>query len=187
MSLWSAPKPSDKENPVCFSHGCWCRIKTGRFELGWKVGGKFQSVGIRPAMFCSVSLSFGSIRRFGPGLDGKVSQMETRQNLMSFLFLAALLLAGGCGENKSESVAAAPPTAPLVPSSTPVERLRPTPSKADETLTVSGPLIVEHQVEVTAQRDGVVAKILFDAPTRVRERTVLARLDDRQISANLEA
>jgi membrane fusion protein (multidrug efflux system) len=117
----------------------------------------------------------------------RVSQMATRQNLMLSALLAALFLAGGCGENKSESVAAAPPTTPLAPSSTPVERLTPTPSKADETLTVSSPLIVEHQVDVTAQRDGVVAKILFDAPTRVRERTVLARLDDRQISANLEA
>jgi RND family efflux transporter MFP subunit len=58
---------------------------------------------------------------------------------------------------------------------------------ADTGLIVSGPIIVEHQVDITAQRDGVLAKIFFDAPARVKAGTVLARLDDRQIAANLEA
>jgi membrane fusion protein, multidrug efflux system len=57
----------------------------------------------------------------------------------------------------------------------------------DTTITVSGPIIVEHQVEMTAQRDGVVKKIFFDAPARVKAGTLLAQLDDRQISANLAA
>jgi membrane fusion protein (multidrug efflux system) len=52
---------------------------------------------------------------------------------------------------------------------------------------VSGPLIVEHQVDVTAQRDGVVASIFSEASTRVKAGAVLARLDDRQLAANLEA
>ena len=61
-------------------------------------------------------------------------------------------------------------------------------SMADEHfVTVSGPLIVEHQVEVTAQRDGVVAKIMVQAGTRVKTGAVLARLDDRQVIANWEA
>jgi RND family efflux transporter MFP subunit len=57
----------------------------------------------------------------------------------------------------------------------------------DTAITVSGPIIVEHQVEMTAQRDGVVEKIFFDAPARVKAGTLLAKLDDRQISANLRA
>jgi len=57
----------------------------------------------------------------------------------------------------------------------------------DNGLIVSGPIIVEHQVDVTAQRDGVLAKMFFDAPTRVKAGTVLAQMDDRQIVANLEA
>jgi RND family efflux transporter MFP subunit len=58
---------------------------------------------------------------------------------------------------------------------------------ADTGLIVSGPIIVEHQVDLTAQRDGVLAKIYFDAPARVKAGTMLAQLDDRQIAANLEA
>jgi len=98
----------------------------------------------------------------------------------------AALLAGGCGETK--------PTAPSVtnaastPSTTaPAAPVRP-PAEAVETgVTVSGPIIVEHQVEMAAQRDGIVQKIFFDAPARVKAGTLLAKLDDRQIAANLEA
>jgi membrane fusion protein, multidrug efflux system len=58
---------------------------------------------------------------------------------------------------------------------------------ADSSLVVSGPIIVEHQVDLTAQRDGVVAKIFSDVPARVKAGALLAQLDDRQITANLEA
>jgi RND family efflux transporter MFP subunit len=58
---------------------------------------------------------------------------------------------------------------------------------AENYINVSGPIIVEHQVDLTAQRDGILSKIFFDAPARVKAGTILARLDDRQIAANLEA
>jgi HlyD family secretion protein len=51
----------------------------------------------------------------------------------------------------------------------------------------SGPIIVEDQVDVAAQRDGVIAKVLADVGTRARKGQLLAMLDDRQISADLEA
>ena len=57
----------------------------------------------------------------------------------------------------------------------------------DAGLVASGPIIVEHQVELSAQRDGEVKKIYFDAPARVKAGTLLAELDGRQIEANLEA
>ena len=96
-------------------------------------------------------------------------------------FFGALSLAGGCGDTKSETTASAPaaPSAPLVSS--------PNPAKVDDFIAVSGPLIVEHQVDVTAQRDGIVAGITAESGARVKAGTVLARLDDRQLTANLEA
>jgi RND family efflux transporter MFP subunit len=51
----------------------------------------------------------------------------------------------------------------------------------------SGPIIVEDQVDVSAQRDGVVAKVLAEPGTQVRKGQLLATLDDRQIQADLEA
>ena len=51
----------------------------------------------------------------------------------------------------------------------------------------SGPIIVEDQIDVAAQRDGVVAKIVAEPGTPVKKGQLLAGLDDRQISADLEA
>jgi len=61
-----------------------------------------------------------------------------------------------------------------------------TPSQPTEFL-ASGPIIVENEVDVTAQRDGLVAKILAEPGTAVKKAQLLATLDDRQISADLEA
>ncbi|MGH9742856.1 MAG: hypothetical protein ACRD51_10940, partial [Candidatus Acidiferrum sp.] len=80
---------------------------------------------------------------------------------------------------------AAPATAPapLKPSTT----APPAAVAPDTSATVTGPIIVEHEVDLAAQRDGVLQKIYFDAPARVKAGTLLARLDDRQLAANLEA
>jgi membrane fusion protein, multidrug efflux system len=113
--------------------------------------------------------------------------METKQKFMSFALSGALLLAGGCGEKKPETVAAAAAPAPSVLPSNPAEGVTAVQPRVQETLTVTGPLIVEHQVDVTAQRDGVISSIFSAAGARVKAGTALAQLDDRQLSANLEA
>jgi len=53
--------------------------------------------------------------------------------------------------------------------------------------TASGPIVVENQVDVAAQRDGVVVQIVAEAGTRVSKGQLLAKLDDRQIVMDLEA
>jgi RND family efflux transporter MFP subunit len=60
------------------------------------------------------------------------------------------------------------------------------PATAGEFLS-SGPIIVEDQVDVSAQRDGTVAKVLADPGTQVRKGQLLAALDNRQITADFEA
>ena len=105
------------------------------------------------------------------------------RSLIVPIAFGATLLAVGCGETKSNApdvtnAASAPAPATKTPAALEV---------ADTGLVVSGPIIVEHQVELTAQRDGVLAKIFFDAPARVKAGTMLAQLDDRQIIANFEA
>jgi RND family efflux transporter MFP subunit len=98
------------------------------------------------------------------------------------------LLAAGCGDDSKTSpnvtnAASTPVAAPARAASTRGAATE----TADAGLVVTGPIIVEHQVEMTAQRDGIVEKIYFDAPARVRAGTLLAQLDGRQIAANLEA
>jgi membrane fusion protein, multidrug efflux system len=103
------------------------------------------------------------------------------------LSLGAALFLAGCGDDRP-SVSATANAAPA-PTASPVVKPAPpaAPEPPDTGLIVSGPIIVEHQVDVTAQREGVLQKVFFDAPARVKAGTVLAQMDDRQIAANLEA
>ncbi len=105
------------------------------------------------------------------------------RSLISLFAFAVALLTGGCGGTEP----AASAVSSGVASSAPASKVAPSAEVADTSFVVSGPIIVEHQVEITAQRDGYLAKVLFDAPSRVKAGTILARLDDQQVSANLEA
>jgi len=99
-----------------------------------------------------------------------------------------LTLAGtlsGCGEQKENPSTAEAAAAPEKNSA--VAAIEPPAEASAAELSVTAPLVVEHQVDVTAQRDGIVRKISVDTGTRVGASTVLARLDDRQLEANLEA
>jgi len=60
-----------------------------------------------------------------------------------------------------------------------------TPVNATEFL-ASGPIVVEDQVDVAAQRDGMVTRVLAEPGTPVKKGQLLAKLDDRQIFADLE-
>jgi RND family efflux transporter MFP subunit len=93
--------------------------------------------------------------------------------------MACCMLLGGCSDSNSSEFHI-PPVASAAPSKTV--------TPAGKTMFVaSGPLIVEHQVDVTALREGLVSKILADTGTRVKQGQTLALLDDRQLSADLEA
>ena len=99
------------------------------------------------------------------------------------LLLAGLTALSACSDRATSSVAAAP-----APSKSPdTAQPDPKPDVVSDALTVSGPLIVEHQLDVLAQRDGIVTKLLSDTGGRVRTGDLLAQLDDRQLDADLQA
>lgn len=85
-----------------------------------------------------------------------------------------------CTSSEPTLANAAAPKA-TTPASTPSA----TPSHVDGYL-ASGPLVVENQVDVATQREGIVAKVLVDIGTRVRKGQLLAELDSRQLAANRE-
>jgi membrane fusion protein (multidrug efflux system) len=111
--------------------------------------------------------------------------MKPSYRVLLFLLLIVAATLAGCGDQKESpstaQAASAPEKNPAVAASEPASD-----GTAAE-LSVTAPLIVEHQVDVTAQRDGIVAKISVDTGARVGSSTVLAQLDDRQLKANLEA
>jgi membrane fusion protein (multidrug efflux system) len=109
--------------------------------------------------------------------------MQNRKpNGLALVLLCAALLPWLACSQKGTEVAAAPSPPP---SGTPAPAARVPAS--DSGFTVSGPLIVEHQLDVLAQRDGVIAELRSEAGAHVRAGDLLAQLDDRQLAADLEA
>lgn len=112
-------------------------------------------------------------------------EMRSRKpNGFALVLLGAALLPWlACSQNTAE-VAAAPAT-------TSVERAAPMSAAiipaSSNVFSVSGPLIVEHQLDVLAQRDGVIAELRSEAGTHVHAGELLAQFDDRQLAADLEA
>lgn len=103
--------------------------------------------------------------------------------MKSTLLVFAIVIVGlglGC-ENSHPAVVAAgsPVTAPL--------SAVPQPAAAEQVYLASGPLVVENQVDVDSQREGMIAAIFAEPGTRIKKGAILAQLDDRQVTANLEA
>ena len=107
------------------------------------------------------------------------------RKVIFFAVVFAALQITGCGSDKPplEAVSSAA-SLPATPAAQPVQPAMPAP---DPALVVSGPIVVEHEVDLTAPRDGVVANIFYDVPARVKAGTLLAQLDDRELQANLDA
>ncbi len=61
------------------------------------------------------------------------------------------------------------------------------PEKTRDEINVSGALLVEHQLDVAALRDGVISSITVDVDSLVRKGQILATLDDRQVAADRNA
>jgi membrane fusion protein, multidrug efflux system len=107
---------------------------------------------------------------------------RTLSSVLAVLLALSLLLLAACSDNRSENIvaASAPITAaPAVPAKSE--------AAAEKGFSVSGPLIVEHELDVLSQRDGVVTELFADVGTRVKAGELLAQLDDRQLSAELKA
>lgn len=104
------------------------------------------------------------------------------QNRYSAAVLIAIALAfTGCNEtggNNNAVQAAAP--ALIQPTTT-------AGSAKTEFFEVAGPIVVENQLEVLSQREGIVAAILADTGTRVRKGQLLASLDGRELKATRDA
>lgn len=104
---------------------------------------------------------------------------------MSGLLLAALFCYGfaGCSQGSTE---AAPPIAassPGVPGPVAADTAFHAVPAAPISFSTSGPLVVEQQADVVAERDGRVTAIKADIGDRVRRGQLLALLDDRALEA----
>jgi membrane fusion protein, multidrug efflux system len=95
------------------------------------------------------------------------------------LFGVTVLLSG-CSSNAPIAAEAALAPKPAAETTT-------SPQTAPTDYIASGPIVVENQVDLAAQRDGVVAEVFVETGTLVKKGQLLARLDDRQLTADRDA
>ncbi len=103
--------------------------------------------------------------------------------LVTFAASAALV---GCSSGPTPTAAAASP-APSRGSEAASPSQSNSHSSAQPEYIASGPIVVENQIDLAAQRDGVVAEILVEAGALVKKGQLLSKLDDRQLAAERDA
>lgn len=118
--------------------------------------------------------------------EGRKMMRRGMQIVVTSAITAAAILAAGCGGSAGESnsnntprptSSASSPTNPNPPANS-----APTRPKTGDILSV---LTVEHQVDIAAQRDGVVTAISKDEGNAVKTGEILAQLDDRTLQMEL--
>jgi RND family efflux transporter MFP subunit len=117
-------------------------------------------------------------------LEFKKMQSLGPNRIALALLLLALLAVAACSNKSPESVAAAPSPSS---SATPTPVAPTTDSKSENAFTVTGPLIVEHQLDVLAQREGIIAKLHAEVGSHVNAGDLLAQLENQQLLADLAA
>lgn len=110
--------------------------------------------------------------------------MKRPQALLVVVALALGAIA--CGESKPEPTQAASPAATAQRPATPSPAPQPVTKEAPEAAEILSVLSVEHEVDVLAQRRGIVVEITSDQGAVVQKGTALARLDDRELQAQLD-
>jgi RND family efflux transporter MFP subunit len=103
----------------------------------------------------------------------------------AYLSIATLALAvAGCADSSRtpDSTAAAPAPSASAPSRPSAPTSAAKPSEPNDILSV---LSVEHQVDLSTERDGVVTSIAKDAGTGVKAGEILGQLDDRTLQMEL--
>jgi membrane fusion protein (multidrug efflux system) len=108
-----------------------------------------------------------------------------KQQLICAVLVSTVMALIGCSADTPSSAAAASPASVQSTSQPPISNSA-SASQSEEFI-ASGPIIVDNQLDVAAQRDGVVAEWLADTGTPVRKGQLLARLDDRQLTADRDA
>jgi RND family efflux transporter MFP subunit len=103
-------------------------------------------------------------------------------SLVAWAAVAANGCGGSAGESNGNSVARPAPSASDPSSAISPASWAPTRTKTGDILSV---LTVEHQVDIAAQRDGVVTAISKDEGNAVKPGEILAQLDDRTLQMEL--
>jgi len=106
------------------------------------------------------------------------------------IIILGTVLAAACGEVEPATATKAAATTPAAKEVAPPPAKNPPPAAVettDDALIATGPLIVENQLDLVAQREGIIVRVFADTGTRLKTGDLLVQLDDRQIRSELDA
>jgi RND family efflux transporter MFP subunit len=118
-------------------------------------------------------MALGTVRKEG---------MAHMKRAALILLAAVAMLANGCDNS---SVASNPKAAPQTSSNTAAPPASTTPARGTGTGDILSVLTVEHQVDLSSQRDGTVISLAKDEGSVVKSGDVLGQLDDRSLQQEL--
>src|SRR3954447_5735923 len=114
---------------------------------------------------------------------GRVRMFSRDVRFFRVLCACALaVIASGCSDARKPEVSAAA----AAPISSPAAPPRASSDAANDYI-ASGPIVVENQVDMLAQREGSIAEVKADLGSVVKKGEVLAVMDDRQLTAERDA
>src|SRR5713226_4710400 len=174
-------------------------MRAAGFVPGCRGSARFQWVGVQPGTYFSAGPPCGFGASCGPGLVGNdwlvislgherlelelLMQRLSRLALVGIVAVTALLV--GCSSSSTPTAAAASPALLNAEPDRTASVTNPSQAGLSQTnashlpveYIASGPIVVENQVDLAAQRDGVVAEILVEAGASVKKGQLLAKLD----------
>ncbi|HEX8925705.1 MAG TPA: efflux RND transporter periplasmic adaptor subunit [Terriglobales bacterium] len=103
--------------------------------------------------------------------------------LFVLALLTGVMICASCGKETVTTAAARPTSTTEAPPEAPSKTMPVASSQSPGAFTTSAPIVVENQLDVLAQREGVVEKIRADVGQHVRKGEVLATLDSGQLQA----
>ena len=107
--------------------------------------------------------------------------MQKSSGLALLAMVGVTVLMSSCSSNPTPADSAT--TLAARPAAETISQPQPAPTD----YIASGPIVVENQVELAAQRDGVVAEVFVETGAPVKKGRLLAKLDDRQLTADRDA
>jgi RND family efflux transporter MFP subunit len=105
-----------------------------------------------------------------------------KRSAVLILFVAVAMAGGGCDQSP---VASDHKDAPQTASSTVPPPTASAPTKGPESGDILSVLTVEHQVDLSAQRDGTLTSVAKDEGSVVKSGDILGQLDDRSLQQEL--
>src|ERR1700756_1717750 len=180
--------------PGYFMLGYFSTIRAQNSVQAWKAMPRSSTAIIARVLYCCAVQHYGCGECYGTGSGGKrMILFQIGRLIDTAAIVAALALTLGFAGCESEpahsSVLQQDASTNVLKTATSVPAQKPTlqPVADADSFTTTGPLVVDQQADVLAERDGRLVEVKAEIGDHVAKNQVLALLDSRELQASRAA